>query len=330
MAYVRQYRNGRWQAVVRRKGSPPQTQAFPTRDSALKWARSIEAQLDRSIGTQGLFYQRVTIAEAIDRYLEEVTPAKRSARRETQRLGHLKRVFGHYTFHTLGRREIATYRDARLAEGKAGATVVKELNSLSHLYETARRDWGYALPENPAKLVRRPAVARGRDRRLSTAEYESLKHACANSRSILLPHIVDIAIETAMRLGELLSLTWNDIDLTRRCATLDMTKNGESRIVPLSTSALATLSTIPRHLNNPKVFWCWGQPDAFENAWRRAVKHAGIEDFVFHDLRHESTSRLFERGFSIMEVSAITGHKTLQMVKRYTHLRTLDLVKRLG
>lgn len=330
MAYVRQYSNGRWQAVVRRKGSPPQTQAFPTRDSALKWARGVEAQIDRNVGAQDLPSQRVTLAAAIERYLEEVTPTKRSAQREVQRFGHLKRVFGMYTFNTLGRREIAAYRDARLAEGRAGATVVKELNSLSHLYEVARRDWGYALPENPAKLVRRPAVARGRDRRLSAAEFSRLKIACGRSRSPLLPYAVDLAIETGMRLGELLALTWDAIDLDGRRANLDLTKNGEARAVPLSTRAIATLSAIPRDLKNPRVFWCWGRIDSFENVWRRAVKSAGIEDLRFHDLRHEAVSRMFELGLNPMEVAAVSGHKTLQMLKRYTHLRAEDLAKKLG
>ncbi len=330
MAYVRQYPNGRWQAVVRRKGTPPQSETFPTRDAALKWARGTEAQLDRSPGGGTLLYQRTTIAEAIDRYLEKVTPQKRSARQETQRLGHLQRVFGKYTFQSLGRREIAAYRDSRLAAGKAGATVVKELNSLCHLYEVARRDWGYALPENPAKLVRKPPVARGRDRRLLPLEYERLKRACTQSRSPLIGHIVDLAIETGMRLGELLSLTWDTIDLQRRCASLDMTKNGEARTVPLSTRAIATLSALPRRFNDPRVFWCWSRPDAFENAWRRAVKTAGIKDLRFHDLRHEAVSRLFELGLNPMEVAAISGHKTLQALKRYTHLKAEDLARKLG
>jgi integrase len=65
-------------------------------------------------------------------------------------------------------------------------------------------------------------------------------------------------------------------------------------------------------------------------SWRRALKHAAITGLTFHDLRHEATSRFFEKGFNPMEVSAITGHKTLQMLKRYTHLRAEDLAKRMG
>jgi integrase len=330
MAYVRQYGNGRWQAVVRRKGSPPLSQTFQTHENALKWARGIEGRIDVSLGTQGLSYQRITLAEAFDRYLEEVTPRKRSARREAQRIKLLRQAFGHYTFQTLGRREIATFRDKRLAAGCAGATVVKDLNTLSHVFEVARRDWGYALPENPAKLVRRPAVARGRDRRLSASEYDRLKLACAESKAPLLPHIVDLAIETGMRLGEMLSLTWPNVDTKRRVTRLDMTKNGDARIVPLSTRAVITLSTLPRHIADNRVFWAWKRPDAFENAWRRAVTRAGITDLRFHDLRHEAASRLFELGLNPMEVAAITGHKTLQMLKRYTHLKAEDLARRLG
>lgn len=158
-----------------------------------------------------------------------------------------------------------------------------------------------------------------------------LRDACKASGAPLLDPMVVLAVETAMRLGELLNLTWGHLDLTARVATLPETKNGESRRVPLSTRAVEVLRGIPRHLSDARVFWRWSRADSFENAWRRAVGKAGIADLRFHDLRHEATSRLFERGFNMMEVAAITGHKTLQMLKRYTHhLRAETLVARLA
>ena len=217
-----------------------------------------------------------------------------------------------------------------LADGLAGATVVKELNSLSHLFDVAVKDWGIPMVANPAKLVRRPQVARGRDRRLSGAEESRLMAACKATRAPMLAPVVRFAIETGMRMGEILALRWSDVDLPGRVATLNDTKTGDARQVPLSTAAIAAMSALPRHMSDGRVFWTWKRADSLENVWRRAVKAAGIEDLRFHDLRHEAVSRFFELGLNPMEVAAISGHKTLQMLKRYTHLKASELVKKLA
>jgi integrase len=120
---------------------------------------------------------------------------------------------------------------------------------------------------------------------------------------------------------------WHHIDLKRRTVFLPLTKNGDSRTVPLSTDAVAVLTALPRGINGdvfPGV-----TTEAIKKAFIRAVRGAGIEDFHFHDLRHEATTRLFEQGLNIMEVSSITGHRDLQMLRRYTHLRAEDLAKKL-
>ena len=93
---------------------------------------------------------------------------------------------------------------------------------------------------------------------------------------------------------------------------------------------MTAISSLPRHFKDGRVFWTWSRADSLENAWRRAVKAADIADFRFHDLRHEAVSRLFERGLNVMEVSAISGHKNLQMLRRYTHLKAEDLAQKLG
>lgn len=154
--------------------------------------------------------------------------------------------------------------------------------------------------------------------------------ACRASRSVMLPAAVTFAIETGMRMGEILCLEWRNVDIAARVATLLDSKNGDGRQVPLSTTAVSAIQSLPRHLNNPRVFWAWSRCDSLENAWRRAVGAAGIKDLRFHDLRHEGVSRLFERGLNPMEVASISGHKTLQMLKRYTHLRATDLVRKLA
>jgi len=273
----------------------------------------------------------VVLANSLPRLaLTALPPEKKSAASEKQCLLFLKRHFGHYSVATLQSKHVASYRDDRLREGKAGATVIKELSSLAHVIDTAIRDWGLPLQVNPVRLVRRPAAGRGRDRRLSADEEVKLQAACLKSGAPLLRFMMTLALETGMRLGELLTLEWQHVDLTVRVATLTDTKNSEARQVPLSTRAVEAFTGIPRHLTNRRVFWRWSRRDSFENAWRRTVEKAGIVDFRFHDLRHEATSRFFEKRFNMMEVAAITGHKTLQMLKRYTHLKAADLAVRLA
>jgi integrase len=146
----------------------------------------------------------------------------------------------------------------------------------------------------------------------------------------MLEPLVILALETAMRLGELLGLEWPRIKRDKRVAFLPLTKNGEPRSVPLSPKAIETLQRIPRNLQNQRVFWTWTRSDSVENAWRRVLVNAGISNLRFHDLRHEATSRFFERGLSLPEVASITGHKTWQMLRRYTHLRAEDLAAKLA
>jgi len=329
MATIRQFPNGNWQAIVRRRGSKPVSKTFKTNVEAARWGRLIESEIDRGVFVDRVEAERTTIAALIDRYLAKVTPRKKSARQEKQRLLFLKRHFGPFSAAALRNYHVSEYRDRRLAEGLAGATVVKEMNSLAHLFNKAIRDWGMPLVANPVTQVGRPQVARGRDRRLSSHELTMLLAACRESRSPMLETIVVVAIETGMRLGELLALDWRHIDRTTRVATLPDTKTGEARRVPLSPKALSALDALPRHIGTSRVFWRWGRSDSLENAWRRAVAKAGIDDLHFHDLRHEATSRLFERGLALPEVAAITGHKTWQMLRRYTHLDPTQLAEKL-
>jgi integrase len=141
--------------------------------------------------------------------------------------------------------------------------------------------------------------------------------------------LIVLAIETAMRRGELVDLLWHNVDLDKRVAHLPTTKNGESRDVPLSQRATATLKALSVDRGDRKrVFPLSG--NGVRLAWEHLRVRAGCPDLHFHDLRHEAVSRLFERGLNLVEVAAISGHKELKMLQRYTHLRAADLVSRLG
>jgi integrase len=146
--------------------------------------------------------------------------------------------------------------------------------------------------------------------------------------SMPIAHIIRFALETGMRRGELAAMRWEHADLKSLVLLVPATKTGEPRRVPMSGRAMAVLNALPRHLGG-KV---WGQihDASVSRAFARACRRAGIKDLRFHDLRHEATSRFSEKGLNPMQVAAITGHKTLQMLKRYTHLRAEDLAKLLG
>ncbi|MEO5337337.1 MAG: site-specific integrase [Magnetospirillum sp. WYHS-4] len=163
--------------------------------------------------------------------------------------------------------------------------------------------------------------------RLKKGEQDRLLEACRASRSTWLAPIVVLAMETGMRLGEIVGLQWENVDFGSRVAALPMTKNGTRREVPLSSRAIVTLRKLPRSIDG-RVFPI--TDEAVKRAWRAATTRADIEDLRFHDLRHEATSRLFEKGLDTMEVAAVTGHKTLTMLRRYTHLKAADLAKKLG
>lgn len=330
MATITKTQSGTYKVLIRKTGIPIQIKTFKSKSNAEKWARLIESEIDRGVFVCRQEADRTTVGELIDRYIQEVTPLKRSAKKDKQRMLFLKKHFGHFIVSQLQSKHIAAYRDKRIAEGRQGATVIKEIVSISHLLDISIKDWGIPLINNVAKLVRKPKQAKGRDRRLIDDEEQILLQAARSSKSFLLAPLIILALETAMRLGELLSLEWNNIDMKRQTALLPMTKNGETRIVPLSKKAIETLSSIPRQLNDPRVFWTWQRSDSFEKAWSRMLNQTNIQNLRFHDLRHEACSRFFERGFNIMETAHISGHKTLQQLKRYTHLKAEDIVAKMN
>ena len=329
MAYFKQLKTKYWQVQIRRYGVKPETKTFPTRDEAKIWARLIESEIDRGIYVSRYEAEHITFSELVHRYQKEVTPTKKSASREISRLKCLDKFFGEVTLARINSEMVAYFRDERLSLNLSGATVIKDLNTLSHIIDTAIKEWGLYIPQNPVKNIRKPRVNNSRSRRLSNGEEIILLAKC-REHSLMMESVVIFAIETAMRLGEIINLNWSDIDMERKIATLFHTKNGEVRQVPLSNAAIASVRTLPRHIASLKVFWRWKAVSSFESSWQRVLAKSEIKNFRFHDLRHEATSRLFEMNLNMMEVSTITGHKTLQMLKRYTHFSIDKIVKKIS
>jgi integrase len=328
MATIRKLR-GRWQGQVRRKGMQPRAKSFDSKGEAEKWARSLEAELDRCGSMPDTrLAEQMTVHALLTRYRIEITPSKRSAQTESIRIGAmLRREICYRTLAILSPTDIAVYRDERL-KVVASSTVLKELNVLGHAIDIARKEWGVHLPQNPCRMIRRPAPPRPRDRRLEVGEEQKLLDAADTGRNPYMRSLIILALETAMRQGELLSLSWADVDLERRIAHLDMTKNGESRDVPLSKRAVETLRRLADGSKADLVLPI--SKSSAGQAWEHLRGRAGSQNLHFHDLRHEAVTRLLERGFNVIETATISGHKELRMLQRYSHLRAVDLVDRLG
>ncbi len=333
MATIRKRGELQWQAIVKRKGHPLQSKTRNTRKEAEAWARQVETEMDRGVFVSRAEAERATLADLIERYREEELPKKRG-NGFSPALNILETKLGKYSLTQLSSKIVSDYKKNRL-KVVGNESVRKEINLLSKLIDLAGKEWGMPLSVNPCAMVSRPAPGKPRDRRLEDGEFERLLVACQ-------PHlgaIARFAIETAARLGELLAVRWIDIDLHKRVMILrgiDQrgTKNDDAfRAVPLSSAAIEVLQEL-KSLPSPidgRVFYWWKASDSFNKTWRRVCERAGVKDLHFHDLRHEAASRLFEKGvFDSMEVASITGHNTLQTLKRYTHFRAEDLAKKLG
>ncbi len=332
-----------YQAIIRKRGFPSQTKTFRTKRDAESWAKVIESEMLRGVWSNRSEAERTTVAELLDRYAREVLPNLKGGREEVSRIGTLKKHLGSYTLASLSPSAVAGYRDTRLQE-VSSQSVKHELGLLNRALKKGVQEWGIALPAGlPTSLVKMPKQAPPRDRRFQGDEGERLLAACGDSKNPWLLPVVLFAVETSMRAGEILEtkgtkgedgqrpirttgLLWKRVDLNKRVAQVPAkeAKNGIARAVPLSSAAVQILRSLPRTLDG-KVFGT--TYEAIHGAFDRACERAGIEDFRFHDLRHEAASRFFEKGLNPMQAAAVTGHKTLQMLKRYTHLRAEDLAR---
>jgi integrase len=318
-----------WQARVRRK-SIRAGATFETKARAAAWARQVEAEIDAGRFQFGRAEaERTTLHEALDRYLIEIVPSKKGIRQNTGIVRAWQCTpLAQKSLAAIRSTDITAWRDAKLKQ-VGPQTVLHHLNVLSHLYRVAAFDWGLETLVNPVAKIKKPSIPRGRERRLRADEERQLLDACDVSESSWLGPLVRLALATAMRQGELVGLTWSQVRFAERTILLIDTKNGEPRTVPLSTQASQALYSILKP-NVDKVFPV-NTGRAISHAFVKACKRAGIVELRFHDLRHEATSRFFENtNLRDVEIASITGHKTMDMLKRYAHLRAAQLAVRLG
>jgi integrase len=265
--------------------------------------------------------KKITLAQFAKEYLAyaDANKSAGAAGRDRMSLKPLLAAFPDY-LPTITPKAIEEYKVQRLQWVKP-ATVNRELALLKHMF-TKAIEWGY-VKENPAKAVKLLKEPPGRVRYLTPDELARLLDACA-------PHlkpIVLMAAHTGMRVREILTLTWPQVDVRRRILMLAKTKNQERRLIPLNDQAIEVLRALPRHVESLSVFCDQdGRPyQRIVKGFRQACKRAGISDFRFHDLRHTFASHLVMRGVPLRTVQELLGHKTGQMTLRYTHLSTPHL-----
>ena len=326
MASIRK-RGSTWQVRVNRKGFPGESASFGTKAEAQEWARVTEAAMDRGAFRSPRPMQDMLFGELLARYREEVSPLKRGGADEAIRLRAMERSrIAQLSLANVSPQAIASFRDARLGTCKAD-TVIRDLAVLSSIFSHARREWQLPI-DNPVAQVRKPQASLGRSRVLSSEEETRLlSHAEATGRrNPLIQPLLILATETAMRRGELLALRWSHVDLDRRVAYLPLTKNGRDRWVPLSSRAVAALRALEK--TEGHVFpWA---PAAIHKAFKRLCARAGMNDLRFHDLRHTATTRLAVKLPNVIELAAVTGHQSLQMLKRYYHPTAEALATKIG
>ena len=325
MATFRRRKN-KWQVQVRVLGAQPLSKTFIRKEEAQRWALDTEVQIQKGEFQQGLEeLKRLTLGDLLVRYRDTITIRKRGHHNETILINALLRQpFAVTPLASISAEDFTKYRDERVKTVKP-TTVNHDLTLLSHLFQLARREWGLHV-ENPLVHIRKAPSDLPRNRRLEAGELEALSDAFAKCRNKEIRPVMEFALETAMRRGEILAVQWSDVDLSRRTLHIPVTKTGHARTIPLTPRALEVLQVqVAKNLDRPFQL----TTEAFKLAWQRTVQRSGLKDLHFHDLRHEAITRFFEMGLSIPEVALISGHRDPRMLFRYTHLRAEDVGKKL-
>lgn len=325
-------RQGFWRVKVRRAGFPTQSRSFDNKALAQTWAREVESKMDRGDFVDRSEADRYSLGDVLRRYAAEVSPTKKGQASEELHIRSILRYeVCQYRMSVLKSSQIAEFRDQR-SRKVATSTVNRELTIISHAIETARREWDVYMAENPVARVRRLKAPPPRTRRLSPEEERCLLAACAQSRGQFLVPAVRLALETAMRRGEIVRIERRHIDLFNSVLLLPDTKNGSPRAVPLSDVAKDIIGKVLVAMTDigDGLLFSGVTSNALDLAFTRALRRSGIKDFHFHDLRHEATSRFHEKGLNPIEVMSVTGHKSMASMLRYSHVRGLEVTRKLN
>lgn len=309
----------RWRAEVRKSGQY-HSKTFPSKMQARAWADDVESSIHKSIGKSDY-----TLKDALGKFLREVSVKRKGHRQEKVFLIRLmERELASETFKSVTPAHIKEWRDFRLKEVSA-ATVNREMNVLSAVFQTAVVEWEWTT-ENVVRGVSRPKKPQPRDRRPTADEIDRIVMALGYDDEVTTKqHEVAVAfllaIETAMRLGEICGIRKEHILLNARYVVLPDTKNGTSRSVPLSKKAVELLKKLP---NGFSV-----SAGSATTLFIKACKRAKVEGLTFHDSRREALTRLSKK-VGVMELAKISGHKDLKTLLNVYYAPTAtDLAKML-
>lgn len=316
MATIRK-RLGKYQVRIR-KENISFSKTFTSKSDALKWAKEQEVKIE-----QGQFTTKkesVSLAFLLERWEKEVLSNLKSWKVERYKVALVSRELGHLPLEKISSSLLASYRDKRL-EVVSNQTVKHELGLIKRAMKKGI-EWNYV---SAVPFVTSPSLkGQARTRRLKEKELNLL----LSSADEYLKNVIILLIETAMRRGELASLKIDNIDLEQRLIELEDTKNGEDRIVPISNKALAAIEFLINQANT--AFLLNYKKEWLTKKFISLCKLLGLDNYRLHDLRHEGVSSLFEKGLNMIEVSAISGHKDLAMLKRYTHLKVTELLYKIN
>jgi integrase len=318
-------RGNRWYARIHRNGQY-KAKSFTARLDAERWAREQDIYFDRLDHTSKDNADGLKQLDALlVRYRAEVTPRKRGAKAEGYRIDVLRRhPISKMSLLEIRSSTIAQYRDERL-KVVASNTVKNEINVLSAVFEHARTEWDIGIA-NPTKGLRRPTDNSPRKKLPTPEQLTALLNTTASSKSPNLHHMVVLALETAARLGELAQIRREDVDIENRYIALLSTKNGHSRLLPLSSRALEYAAERMRTSTDAeRLFDC--SVDSIKHSFKEAARRAGVGWMSFHTLRHCAITRLLESGLGITQVAQISGHRTLNVLRRYVHHQTTHLLE---
>ena len=322
MAAFKQLESGKWQVQIFKAGKRT-SKSFPTKKAAKDWAAREEylAVNAEPVGSTML------VKDVFDRYANEVSVLRKGEKWEVVRLNKIGRdEIGDIVISKLRSADIADWRDRRLLEVMP-ASVAREMNLISGVMTVARKEWGY-LSSNPVTDVRKPNKPPPRDRVVTASELEALALSAGSDLQNITArvfHAFLFACETAMRAGEIVVLTWENVDLDRAVAHLPTTKNGYSRDVPLSTEAVRLLKALPEAdpvfgLNSSQT----------ESLFRKIRKRAHVEGLVFHDSRRTATTKLATK-LDVLKLAKMTGHRDLKiLLNTYYKADPADDAKLLG
>ena len=340
MASIHRHRD-KYQVRVRRKGLPTITKTFHKLSDAKEWATLQERQADRGeLGPDRKILETITLGDLVTRYMDTILPGKKAGHKEAEMLtAFLRHRICKKPLSDLSASDFMKWKEERIS-GKGyrkpitAKSAKRMLSPVQRLLQVAMDEWDVPLRENPLSRFKLKVIDNKRQRRLREGELGRLLEAGKKTRNPLIVPIIMFALETAMRRGEILALRFRDIDLERHSATVRESKNGYSRTIPLSPAAVAILTDAISRMGNDerakngRLFPT--TPIALRLAWDRLTKRAEVEDFHFHDLRHEAISRLFELGLTVPEVASISGHRDMRMLFRYAHANHASIRAKFG